>query len=50
MYSQYNSIFLVYEDGRMFAMGYDPNSGTTGTHDGSTYQSNIWYPRQVIYT
>ena len=50
MYSQYNSIFLVYEDGRMFAMGYDPNNGTTGTHDGSTYQSNIWYPRQVIYT
>ena len=50
MYSQYNSIFLVYEDGRMFFMGYDPNSGTTGTHDGSTYQSNVWYPRQVIYT
>ena len=50
MYSQYNSIFLVYEDGRMFFMGYDPNNGITGTHDGSTYQSNVWYPRQVIYT
>lgn len=46
---QYNAIHIVYNDGRIFHMGYDNNQKFTGTHDGSNYMSATFYPRQVIY-
>ena len=45
-----SGVHLVYEDGRMFSIGYDANNRWTGAHDGSTDQPYQYYPRQVIYT
>ena len=45
-----SGVHLVYDDGRMFYIGYDPNQRNSGTHDGSNDQPYNYYPRQVIYT